>query len=164
MTATTIATGSKPDQIDALRKVWRQSGEHKAAQIKRFFSALGAVLFAQVAGDIGAGKDPLSHFTDARTAWYYLVPFAYIAWRQLHPSMTASQADSAQGVTIVPEQVGVVPEPAPEPEAQPEPEVVADPVEPEPDLGLDTLPTGDFSADGTPAPPDYPAPEGDAAP
>lgn len=110
---TLVSTNSKPQHISDLRKTWRKSAEHKAAQIKRFVSAMAAVLMANITGDLVAHKDPLTHFTDLRTAWYYLIPFAYVAWRQVHPAMTASQADSAPGVTIVPEQVGVpTPEPA----------------------------------------------------
>lgn len=111
---TLVSTNSKPQHIKDLRKTWRKSTEHKVAQIKRFVSAMAAVLVANITGDVVAHKDPLAHFTDLRTAWYYLIPFAYVAWRQVHPAMTASQADSAPGVTIVPEQVGVpTPEPAP---------------------------------------------------
>lgn len=115
--AKTVVVVSKPQHIDALRKTWRKSAEHKAAQVKRFFSALGAVLIAQLVGDFASGRDPLTHFTDLRTAWYYLLPFALVAWRQLHPAMTASQVDSAPGATIVPSEVdpGVVPDPAPDP-------------------------------------------------
>lgn len=103
-TAGLVATGGKPHEIDNLRKVWRASAEHKAAQIKRFLSAMGAVLGLQLVSDFSTGKNPLEHFTDLRTAWFYLLPFALVAWRQLHPALTASQADSAPGVTIVPDQ------------------------------------------------------------
>src|SRR4051794_21315439 len=99
-------TGSKPELQTQLRDTWRKSAEHKAAQIKRFISALVAVLTLQLVGDVTAHKNPLEHFTDATTAWYYLIPLAYVAWRQIHPSMTASEIDSAPGATIVPEQVG----------------------------------------------------------
>lgn len=160
MTVATVAvvTGSKPEHIKALRATWRRSAEHKAAQIKRFVYAMAAVVSANVVGDIETHKNPLAHFTDLRTAWYYLIPFAYIAWKQVHPSMSASEADSAPGVTIVPEQVGL-PVPAPDTTAE-----VSDPSVAASDTpGLDTAPTGDVSADGTPAPPDY-VPEGDAAP
>ena len=161
--ATLTATGSKPDAIDALRSSLRKSAEHKTAQIKRFLYGLAGVIGAQLVGDVAAGKDPLSHFADARTAAYFVIPFAWVALRQIHPSLTVSQIDSVQGVTIVPEQIGLPATPVESPAADPAPQ--DDPVEPAPDAsGLDTLPTGDFSADGTPAPPDYPAPEGDAAP
>lgn len=100
-----VVVASKPEHVADLRRQWRKSAEHKAAQIKRFVYAMGAVVASNVMGDVMAHKDPLAHFTDTRTAWYYLIPFAYIAWKQVHPSMSASEADSAPGVTIVPDEV-----------------------------------------------------------
>lgn len=112
-TPTLVVAASKPQAIGALRATWRKSAEHKAAQLKRFLLVLGGVLIAQIVPEVLAGKDPLVHFTDARTAWFYLLPFAAVAWRQLHPAMTASQADQAPGVTIVPDQVGLPADPVP---------------------------------------------------
>ena len=115
MTAPTsaVVASSKPALINELRSTWRASREHKVAQVKRFVSALVGVVALNVVSDISANKDPLAHVTDTRTAWYYLLPLAWVAWRQLHPALTASQVDSAPGATIVPAQVGASPAVAP---------------------------------------------------
>lgn len=42
---------------------------------------------------------------DVKTLLAFIVPFAEVAWRQLHPALTASAADVAPGVTIVPDQL-----------------------------------------------------------
>lgn len=117
-----VQAAAKPELVDNLRATWRKSAEHKAAQVKRFVAALVGVVVVQIIADVSAGKNPLDHFTDAKTAWYYLLPFALVAWRQVHPSMTASQVDSAPGATIVPTQVaapGDATDPAPEGDAAP---------------------------------------------
>ncbi len=111
----TVATASKPQHINDLRKTWRKSAEHKAAQIKRFVYSLGAILAVQLVGDVQSHQNPLDHFTDVKTTWYYLIPFVYLAWKQAHPSMSASEVDSAPGVTIVPDQVVPHDDPPPPP-------------------------------------------------
>lgn len=117
--AKAVQSASKPDLVNNLRATWRKSAEHKTAQIKRFAGALVAVVAAQLVADVSTGKNPLAHFTDTRTAWYFLLPFALVAWRQVHPALTASQVDAAPGVTIVPEQVGASDDAAPEGDAAP---------------------------------------------
>lgn len=154
MTTPAISIGSKPQAIAALRVVWRQSAEHKIAQVERFVSAMVGVFLLQVGGDIAAHKNPFAALHTGRDLIYYLLPFVWVTWRQLHPAMTASQLDSAPGATIVPQQVGLppvsVPAPAPTPvPAEPVEDTVTSPVVP----GVDTTPTGD----GPPV-------EGDAAP
>lgn len=112
-----VAAQSKPDLVAHLRKTWRGSAEHKAAQVKRFVYSLAGVVGLQLVSDAASGTDPLTHFTDAKTAWYYLLPFALVAWKQVHPSLSASEVDSAPGVTIVPDQVGAPTVDVPAPDA-----------------------------------------------
>jgi hypothetical protein len=101
-----VAAESKPDQIEALRKTWRATAEHKRAQVVRFFSTMAGVLAIQVGGDLMAHKDPFAALHTGRDLLYFLGPVAYVAWRQMHPALTAAQVDAAPGVTIVPSQVG----------------------------------------------------------
>lgn len=101
----TVAVSSKPQHIKDLRRTWRKSSQHKVAQVKRFLYSMAGVVSANIFGDLESNRNPLAHFTDVRTSWYYLLPFAYIAWKQVHPEMGASEADSAPGVTIVPNEV-----------------------------------------------------------
>lgn len=121
MTAPTVTlTESKPLAIPALRATWRSSAEHLAEQLKRFvrltvlsaLPALSSVIFAQ-------------HF-DAKTLLAFIVPIAEVAFRQVWPALGAAGADSAPGVTIVPEQVGL---PAAAPVADAEPAGADVPVE-----------------------------------
>lgn len=94
--------------VKALRKTWRKSREHYQAQVIRFLSLLGGLLAAQAVNDIQHHHRIFSEITDANSLFTYLVPVGYVAWRQVHPALTAAQVDSAPGATIVPEQVGVV--------------------------------------------------------
>jgi hypothetical protein len=94
-------TGSKPNLVGALTKTWRTSAEHLSAQVWRFvrLTALSAVpsVFSLVVG----GK------FDWRTLLAFIAPFAEVAYRQVVPALTAQAADSAPGVTIVPEQLAL---------------------------------------------------------
>jgi hypothetical protein len=118
--AQVVQAASKPELVDQLRATWRKSAEHKAAQVKLFVSSLAGIVVLQVVSDLAAGKTPFSTVHDTRSLWFYLAPFVLVAWRQLHPALTASQVDSAPGATIVPTQVGVPdPDPAPEGDAAP---------------------------------------------
>lgn len=134
-----VVAASKPQMVNDLRKTWRKSAEHKAAQAKRFVSILIGVFVLQVGGDIGAHKNPFAALHNGRDLLYYLAPFAFVAWRQYHPALTASQVDSAPGVTIVPEQVGtptpvaITPDPTPDPTTDTVLPLVPDPVVPEGD-------------------------------
>lgn len=109
-TVKTVAVTSKPDQIEALRATWRKTTEHKIAQVKLFLSAFLGVLGLQVIGDLTAGRS-LSHLKDPHDLWTYLLPLGLVAWRQLHPALTASAVDSAPGATIVPAEVTSDPAP-----------------------------------------------------
>lgn len=141
--ASTVAVASKPDLIQNLRKTWRGTAEHKAAQVKLFLSTFFGMVVLQAIGDFASGKD-LSHLADRRALLTYLAPVALVAWRQIHPALTASQADSAQGVTIVPTQVALpdpaVPDPAVPDPVVPDPAVVDPPVV---DPGVPVVPEGD---------------------
>lgn len=106
--APAVKVVSKPELVANLRSTWRKSAEHKAAQVKRFVSALAAVVLAQVLSDVAAGKTPFTTVHDLRSAWFYLLPVVLVAWRQLHPALTATQVDSAPGATIVPAEVDPV--------------------------------------------------------
>jgi hypothetical protein len=155
MTVATVAvvSGSKPEAIKALRQTWRRSADHFREQIVRFLRLSVAAAMPTLLPFLMGG-----HF-DKKTLLAFLVPVLECAYRQIFPSLGAAAADNAPGMTIVPDQVGLPADPAPVPDEAPVAEDA--PVEGDPDL--DTAPTGDFSADGTPAPPDY-VPEGDAAP
>ena len=156
MTVATVAvvSGSKPENIKALRQTWRRSGEHFREQVIRFVRLTIAAAMPSLLSLVMGGK------FDTKTLLAFLIPCIEVAYRQIFPSMGAAAADSAPGMTIVPDQFGMAADPV-----EPAPATEVAPVDPAPapDLGLDTAPTGDFSADGTPAPPDY-VPEGDAAP
>lgn len=119
---TAVTAASKPHLVDDLRKTWRKSAEHKAAQIKRLIIGMGSVLAIQIGGDILAHKDPFAALHTGRDLLYFLGPIAFVAWRQQHPAMTASQVDSAPGATIVPAQLDsppVDPIPLPVPDDMP---------------------------------------------
>lgn len=119
VSAQVVQVASKPELIDQLRATWRKSAEHKAAQVKLFLSSLVGIVVLQAVSDLAAGKTPFSTVHDTRSLWFYLAPFALVAWRQRHPALTASQVDSAPGVTIVPEQVAAPDDPVPEGDAAP---------------------------------------------
>ncbi len=150
-TAGLVQAASKPQEIENLRKTWRASAEHKAAQVKLFLSTLFGLVALQAVGDFSTGKD-LTHLLDTRALLTYLAPIALVAWRQIHPALTSSQADSAPGMTIVPEQT------------QATDGAVVDPAPPAPVLtaaggitGLGGVPVADDAVGAGPA-------EGDAAP
>lgn len=100
-----VLVASKPEHVDALRRTWRKTREHYQAQATRFFGIFFGLLGAQIMGNIITGKPALPHFTSWHELQLYLVPLAVVAWRQFHPQLGAKQADSAPGVTIVPNQV-----------------------------------------------------------
>lgn len=117
MSVMTIAQ-SKPEAIGALRSTWRKSGEHAAEQVKRFLRLFILSSIPALVSVLSSG----SHF-DRKTLLAILVPIGEAAYRQVFPALGAAAADSAPGVTIVPDQVGLdadVP-------AEPDPDVVQDP-------------------------------------
>lgn len=150
MTTPIVAVESKPQLQSALRATWRKDAVHVREQVQRFARLCVAAAMPTLLPFLTGG-----HFNKV-TLLAFIVPVAEVAYRQMYPALGAKGVDDAQGATIVPEQVGAD-------AAQPEPEVAPETPADEPDLGLDTAPTGDFAADGTPAPADF-VPEGDAAP
>lgn len=118
--AAVVQAASKPELVDQLRATWRKSAEHKAAQVKLLLSSLVGIIVLQMVSDLAAGKTPFSTVHDIRSLWFYLAPFVLVAWRQLHPALTASQVDSAPGATIVPAQVAPASDPAADPDLAPE--------------------------------------------
>jgi hypothetical protein len=95
-----VSVANKPGSVAALRNTWRKSAEHGAEQVKRFlrifaFSAVTPLLDLILKG---------SHF-DKATLVVLLVPVAETAFRQAFPALGAQSADSAPGMTIVPDQV-----------------------------------------------------------
>lgn len=100
-----VAAQSKPHLIGDLRKVWRQTAEHKAHQVKLFLSSLVGLVFLQVLSDVSDGKTPFSDVHDIRSLWFYLAPFLLVAYNQYRPRLGAAEVDSAPGVTIVPSQI-----------------------------------------------------------
>lgn len=128
MTAQTLTVAqSKPDLQAQLRATWRKSREHYWEQAKRFVRIYLGVLMPQLLA-LGFG-----HLT--RSALIALAaPAIEVAFRQWYPALGAKAADQADGVTIVPEQVGAVSDvPAVDP---------AVPDVPEDDSGLAGLDTG----------------------
>lgn len=149
MTVATVAVQSKPHLQKALREAWRKDPVHIREQVQRFFRLAVAAAMPTLLPFLTTGK------FNKVTLLAFIVPVAETAYRQMYPALGAKGVDDAQGATIVPEQVGEPTEEVPAEEAPVEADPATD--------ALDTAPTGDFSADGTPAPPDYVVPEGDAA-
>lgn len=114
-----VVAVSKPHAIGALRSRWRRTAEHWRAQAFRFFGILGGIIGSKMLGDVLAGHSPFQHLVTFHDWELYLLPFVVIAYRQWRPSLGAAAVDSAPGVTIVPEQVGLPPDtvavPAPAP-------------------------------------------------
>lgn len=106
---------SKPHLIDSLRKTWRSTRQHYQAQAVRFFGILFGLVATKVFADIMAGKDPLDGL-DTLADWKaYMLPLVVVAWRQFRPQLGAKQVDTADGVTIVPDQVGANSDVLPDP-------------------------------------------------
>lgn len=95
-----VAAQSKPELVKDLRATWRKDAVHVAEQVKRFLrlSVLAAMptLLPLLMG---------GHF-DSKTLLAFLVPVLEVVYRQMFPALGAQQVDDAQGVTIVPSQVG----------------------------------------------------------
>lgn len=122
VTTPTPISGSKPENIKALRATWRRSGEHFIEQLKRFFRLAVLAALPSLLDLLQGGK------FDYKTLLAFIVPFLEVAYREVFPALGAAAADAAPGVTIVPEQVGVAPlAPAPEAVAVPVPVVEAQP-------------------------------------
>lgn len=129
-----VLVASKPHLQSALRDTWRKSGQHAAEQAKRFLrlfilSAIPALTSLYMSGT--------THF-DKKTLLALLVPIAETAYRQVFPALGAKGVDEADGVTIVPDQVGA--------------QAVDTSVDETPDPSVDPQ-TGDTSVDNLPAEP-----------
>lgn len=97
-----VTAASKPDLVPNLRKTWRKTAEHGAEQLARFarlfvLSAIPVLVDFLVKGS--------GHF-DWETLLFALVPVGETVYRQVFPALGANKVDSADGVTIVPSQVG----------------------------------------------------------
>jgi hypothetical protein len=138
-----VVAASKPEHIKALTKTWRKSAEHLAAQIERFIILTVLAAIPSLSSLLLGGK------FDWHTLLAFIGPFAYTAYRQVVPQMSAASVDSAPGATIVPDQVGAPTIDAPLP---PDATVQVDVTS-----AVDAAPSADQAA----APP---APGGDAAP
>lgn len=96
---------SKPGFVGSLRSTWRKSSQHVQAQLFRFLRLFGVTIVPQVLAQLATGRSITGHSLRIFLI-SVAVPTAEVVWRQLHPTMTASAADAAPGVTIVPAQVG----------------------------------------------------------
>jgi hypothetical protein len=106
VTQLTVAA-PKPELVSALRATWRKSAQHAAEQASRFVRLTVVAAVPSLVNLIQGGK------FDWRTLLAFVLPFAEVAWRQAFPAMGAANADAADGVTIVPEQVGAEPDSVP---------------------------------------------------
>ena len=99
------------NQIQALRRTWRRSAQHLIEQAWRFVRLTALASIPSVVDLINGGK------FDTKTLLTFLLPFAEVAWRQMHPSLTASRADAAPGTvtTAGGEDDGLIPVPEPVP-------------------------------------------------
>jgi len=100
-----VVASSKPNQINNLRATWRTSAEHGAEQVKRFLRLTVVSAVPAIVSAIVAATTAHTSF-DWKTLLALIVPFAETAYRQVFPALGAAAADSAPGVTIVPDQVG----------------------------------------------------------
>lgn len=96
-----VAAQSKPELVKDLKTTWRKEAVHTAEQVSRFLrltllAALPTLIPFLMGDDF-----------DWKTTIAFILPFAEVAYRQMNPSLSAKAADDAQGVTIVPSQVGV---------------------------------------------------------
>lgn len=96
-----VAAQQKPELVSHLTSTWRKSAEHMAAQIRRFFILTLLAAIPSLSDLLSGGR------FDMKTLFAFITPFAYVALRQVNPELGAAQVDSAPGVTIVPDQVGV---------------------------------------------------------
>lgn len=147
-----MTSPAKPTPVQALRATWRKTGEHAAEQGWRFLRLLVLASIVPVTDLIFAKT------FSATTLLAVVVPIGEGLFRQKYPALGAAAADSAPGVTIVPDQIGL-PAALPDPQDPGDPAPLVDPTVPVPD----TTPTGEASASGATAPADA-APLGDAAP
>lgn len=97
-----VVAQSKPEQITNLRATWRKSAEHGAEQLARFARLFVLSAIPVLVDFIVKGS---GHF-DWETLLFALVPVGETVYRQVFPALGAAKADSAPGVTIVPDQVG----------------------------------------------------------
>lgn len=97
-----VVAQSKPEQISNLRATWRKTGEHAAEQLARFVRLFVLAGIPVVVDFLVKGS---GHF-DWETLLFALVPVGETVYRQVFPALGAAKADSAPGVTIVPDQVG----------------------------------------------------------
>lgn len=106
MSEATVVIASKPLQIPALRSTWRKAAEQKVAQLWRFLRVAVVAFGTQIVGQVIANGDisAITHL-DQKALVALVAGALETAWRQFHPAFTASAADSAPGVTIVPAQV-----------------------------------------------------------
>lgn len=95
-----VTADSKPHLVGELRKTWRGSAEHAAEQVKRFLRLAVLAAAPSVIDLLNGGK------FDRKTLIAFIVPVAEAAYRQMFPALGAKSVDDAQGVTIVPSQVG----------------------------------------------------------
>lgn len=98
-------TGSKPHAVADLRRTWRRTTEHFAEQLKRFVRLTVLAAMPSLVNLLQGG-----HF-DRKTLIAFILPFAEVAYREVFPALGAAAADSAPGMTIVPEQTGSAPVP-----------------------------------------------------
>lgn len=97
----TVDIGSKPHAVDHLKATWRKSAEHLREQVLRF---LRLFAFAAVVPLLDLIVQGPSKF-DWASLFAALIPVFETTYRQFQPAMSAGGADSAPGVTIVPDQV-----------------------------------------------------------
>lgn len=94
-----VPASSKPELVDQLRATWRKSSEHLAEQVQRFIRLTIIAAIPSLSSLLAGG-----HF-DYKTLLAFILPFAEVAFRQVWPALGAKRADSADGVTIVPDEV-----------------------------------------------------------
>lgn len=109
-------TGTKPGLTNALADTWRQSAEHLAEQVSRFVRLTVLAAIPSLWNLAAGGK------FDSKTLLAFILPIAEVTFRQVFPALSAKNADSAPGVTIVPQQVGAAPDKVP-------PHLLPDPIE-----------------------------------
>lgn len=83
-----------------LRAAWRRRAGQAAAQAGRFLRVFGAIAVPTLLHAVITGSWMPSGGVMALVL--LLAPSLEVAWRQLHPTITASQVDAAPGVIAAP--------------------------------------------------------------
>ncbi len=84
--------------VPAIRTAWRTRAGQLAQQAARFARLIVAAVVTQVLASLATGGGALDHL-DRKAIVAVLIPAIEVAWRQYHPTVTASDVATAPGIT-----------------------------------------------------------------